>query len=100
MDSVLTSSANTLYDSNDFKCRWVWGASHFLWPIRFLLKLRSMIEHSRQWALARGLVEKSAVHGEEEWRIPLKRRFANTEKTGSEVSERVTQQVEERSLIA
>ena len=68
--------------------------------IRFFLKLRTMIEHSRQWALARGLLEKSAVHGEEEWRIPLKRRFKNTEKTGNEVQERVTQQVQERSLVA
>mmetsp|Transcript_40771 Transcript_40771/g.83315 ORF Transcript_40771/g.83315 Transcript_40771/m.83315 type:complete len:626 (+) Transcript_40771:52-1929(+) len=47
-----------------------------------------MIEHSRQWALQRGLVEKNEVHGEEEWRIPKKRRFKFKEQHGTEVTQR------------
>lgn len=53
----------------------------------FLSLLRSMINHSKQWAQARGLLEVNPVHGEEEWRIPLKRRFASTRTTGFRTSE-------------
>ena len=34
-----------------------------------------MIEHSKKWAAARGLVTKNEVHGEDEWRIPVHRNF-------------------------
>ena len=34
-----------------------------------------MIKHSKAWAEARGLVQKSPVHGEDEWRIPTMRSF-------------------------
>ena len=54
-----------------------------------------MITHSRQWALQRGLLEKNEVHGEEEWRIPKKRRFRHAETTGSEVNQRATATVQD-----
>ena len=34
-----------------------------------------MIKHSREWAAARGLVQKNEVHGDDEWRIPTMRGF-------------------------
>ena len=34
-----------------------------------------MIEHSKKWAAARNLIEKSEVHGEDEWRVPVMREF-------------------------
>ena len=34
-----------------------------------------MIDHSKKWALARNLIVKSEVHGEDEWRIPVHREF-------------------------
>ena len=34
-----------------------------------------MIENSKKWAAARGLVEKSEIHGEDEWRVPIMREF-------------------------
>ena len=36
----------------------------------------SMIENSKEWAKARGVYrEKSAVHGAEEWQLPLEEAF-------------------------
>ena len=36
---------------------------------------RDMISHSKKWAEARGLCFRSEVHGEDEWRIPVRREF-------------------------
>ena len=67
---------------------WPWSSNSFV-PLPILASLlRQMIEHSRQWALQRGLVEKNEVHGEEEWRIPKKRRFKFKEQHGTEVTQR------------
>lgn len=42
-------------------------------------QLREMIENSKSWAKSRGLyVERSEVHGCEEWRIPTARSFEFT----------------------
>lgn len=57
---------------------------------------RQMIENSKAWAMARGLVEKSPIHGEEEWRIPLRRTFSHSEKSGSEVKQKATFEVQDR----
>ena len=38
-----------------------------------------MIEHSKQFAQANGHIRTSKVHGQEEWRLPLRDEFANTE---------------------
>jgi len=36
---------------------------------------REMIGHSKRWAEARGLCFKSEIHGEDEWRVPVRRDF-------------------------
>ena len=48
-----------------------------------------MIENSRKWALARGLVETNAVHGMEEWRIPVERSFEHTVSKSHETKQKV-----------
>lgn len=55
----------------------------------YLLHLSDMIENSRKWALARGLVETNAVHGMEEWRIPVERSFEHTVSKSHETNQRV-----------
>lgn len=62
----------------DFQVSW----NHYLyhWPFQpfsQLCWLREMIQHSKKWATARNLVEKSEVHGEDEWRVPVMREFEN-----------------------
>lgn len=66
--------------------------------MRICTYLRSMIESSRQWAMARGLLEKNPVHGEEEWRIPLKRRFSSSSITGTEVQQKSTFEMQDLTL--
>lgn len=53
-------------------------------------RLREMIECSKKWAAARGLVEKSEVHGEEEWRVPVAREFEHKELDRQSASQRVS----------
>ena len=43
-----------------------------------------MIDNSYNWALARGLVQKSEIHGKDEWRIPTKRSFKSMTQRGQE----------------
>lgn len=40
-----------------------------------------MIKNSREWARARGLLQRNEVHGREEWKIPTSRKFAYDNKT-------------------
>ena len=44
---------------------------------------RSMIKNSKAWANARGLLTKSDIHGEEEWRLPTHKEFELVNKKGS-----------------
>ena len=39
------------------------------------LNLRDMIDHSKEWARQRGLLQKNPVHGREKWKIPTERTF-------------------------
>ena len=54
------------------------------------MQLREMIEHSKKWAQSRGLCERSEVHGEEEWRIPVGREFKAKELDRQTASQQVS----------
>lgn len=56
---------------------------------------QEMIENSKKWAIARGLLEVSEVHGKEEWRIPVSRKFGHLTKTGQMTKQKTTFQVED-----
>lgn len=45
-----------------------------------------MIQHSKEWATERNLIRTSAIHGKEEWKIPLKESFAFKDTSREEVS--------------
>ena len=51
--------------------------------------LRDMIEHSKKWATARNLIEKSEVHGEYEWRVPVMREFEHNKVDQQKSSQQV-----------
>lgn len=57
-----------------------------------------MIEHSKEWARNRGLLWKNEVHGEDEWRIPLRRSFTATSTTGTETKEKASAVVQDRDV--
>ena len=44
-----------------------------------------MIANSKKWAEARGLCQRSEVHGADEWRIPIKRDFEFTTRKREEI---------------
>jgi len=54
-----------------------------------------MIENSKKWAAQRGLVEKSEIHGEEEWRIPVHRSFEQEVVDQSESKQKVAFRTED-----
>lgn len=37
--------------------------------------LRDMIASSKEWAKKRGLLQRSEIHGQEEWKIPVEKSF-------------------------
>ena len=58
-------------------------------------QLRDMIENSKRWALARGLLRRNEVHGADEWRIPVRATFAFTAARGTSSTMRGTMELEE-----
>ncbi len=58
-----------------------------------------MIENSKRWAAQRGLVEKSEVHGLEEWRIPISRTFEHESSDVQTSKQSATFFTQDRSLI-
>ena len=65
----------------------------------YCFELSAMIDSSKEWARSRGLLWTSEVHGAEEWRIPLKRRFKKTETKGSEMKEKASAMVQDHALV-
>lgn len=59
-----------------------------------------MIDTSKAWAEKRGYLRTSAVHGREEWRIPLKESFSFKDLTKEEVSASARSHGEDRFLKA
>lgn len=57
----------------------------------------AMIEHSKQWAIARGLHRCSAVHGKDEWKIPLDETFMFRNKSSETVTASAGAEGEARS---
>lgn len=53
-----------------------------------------MISNSKKWAQARGLVEKNEVHGQDEWRIPIKREFEFNVRNREEVQHKASYELE------
>lgn len=84
----------------DFQVSW----NHYLyhWPFQpfsQLCWLREMIQHSKKWATARNLVEKSEVHGEDEWRVPVMREFENKKLDRQTCAQRVGFVTQDRWLM-
>ena len=58
--------------------------------------LRDMIKNSKAWAQARGLCETSEIHGKEEWRIPVERKFEHNKINGTESRQHMSFVAEDR----
>lgn len=71
------------------------GLSYLVILVRFILSARDMIEHSKRWAAARGLLATNEVHGQEEWRIPLQRTYSHSATHGRVIAETVNTTVQE-----
>ena len=59
----------------------------------------AMIEHSKAYARDRGNLRTSEVHGEEEWKIPLKHSFKNIAAAYQSIEYSGSTQVEEHFLL-
>ena len=53
-----------------------------------------MIDHSKEWARQRGLLQKNPVHGREEWKIPTERTFEFGNETEQTATARGSMEVE------
>ena len=58
-------------------------------------RLRDMIDHSKEWARQRGLIQKNEVHGREEWKIPTDREFSFANETSQSATARGSMAVED-----
>ena len=63
--------------------------AHVLYLHAYIIEwlLRSMITNSKAWAAARGLVRKSPIHGEDEWKFPMEETFEQEKSKGSRSSQ-------------